>query len=433
MKPKAQVEYRPVKDLKELPGNPRIIKKDQFEKLKQSIKDNADYFEARPIILSDRTGELIILAGNQRYKAAKAIGMTEVPTILLPNLTEEREKEIIIRDNVENGEWDWDELANAWDASLLDDWGVDLPTDLKPQLEIIEDEAPEPETDKPAKSKLGEIYQLGNHRLMVGDSTKAEQVAELMAGEQADLLVTDPPYNVAYGQEGTVHERGGTAREIMNDKFDDNAHFQMFLEDAFSAADQSMKPGAVFYIWHAGLNGVPFRSALETVNWPLREVLIWAKNSFTLGRQDYQWQHEPCLYGWKLGAAHYFVDIRSMATIFDGQQNPDEMTKTELANEVKQFRAIAPLTVVREDKPLKSEEHPTMKPVRLIAKLIGNSSRERERVLDIFGGSGTTMIACEQLDRICYMMELDPHYADVIIERWEKFTGQEAVKIKEAA
>ena len=432
MKPNAQVEYRPIKDLKELPGNPRTIKKDQFEKLKQSIKDNADYFEARPIILSDRTGELVILAGNQRYKAAKAIGLKEVPTILLPNLTEKREKEIIIRDNVENGDWDWDALANAWDASLLDDWGVDLPTDMKPQLEIIEDEAPEVQEDKPAKSKLGEIYQLGDHRLMVGDSTKAEQVAELMAGEQADLLVTDPPYNVAYGQEGTVHERRGTAREIMNDKFDDNAHFQMFLEDAFSAADQSMRPGAAWYIWHADLNGLPFRSALETVNWPLREVLIWAKNSFTLGRQDYQWQHEPCLYGWKPGAAHYFVDIRSMATIFDGQQNPDEMTKTELANEVKQFRAIAPLTVVREDKPQRSEEHPTMKPVRLIAKLIGNSSRERERVLDIFGGSGTTMIACEQLNRICYMMELDPHYADVIIERWEKFTGQKAELIKAA-
>lgn len=379
MKPKAQVEYRKLTELKELPGNPRTIKKDQFEKLKQSLKDNADYFEARPIILSNRTGELVILAGNQRYKAAKAIGMSEVPTILLEGLSEEREKEIIIRDNVENGDWDWDALANEWDASMLDSWGVDLPTDLKPQLEIIEDEAPEVQEGKPAKSKLGEIYQLGDHRLMVGDSTKAEQVAELMAGEQADLLVTDPPYNVAYGQEGTVHERRGTAREIMNDKFDDNAHFQMFLEDAFSAADQSMKPGAGYYIWHADLNGLPFRSALETVDWPLREVLIWAKNSFTLGRQDYQWQHEPCLYGWKPGAAHYFVDIRSMATIFDGQQNPDEMTKTELANEIKQFRAIAPLTVVREDKPLKSEEHPTMKPVRLIAKLIGNSSRERER------------------------------------------------------
>ena len=376
---KNRVEYRAIKDLHELQGNPRIIKKDQFERLKTSIKDNQDYFEARPIILSDRTGELVILAGNQRFKAAKAIGMTEVPTVLISGLTEEREKEIIIRDNVENGEWDWDALANEWDAGVLDSWGVDLPTDLKPQIEIIEDEPPEPETDKPAKSKLGEIYQLGDHRLMVGDSTKAEQVAELMAGEQADLLVTDPPYNVAYGQKGTIHERRGTAREIMNDKFDDNAHFQMFLEDAFSAADQNMKPGSGYYIWHADLHGNPFRSAIETVNWPLREVLIWAKNSFTLGRQDYQWQHEPCLYGWKTGAAHYFVDIRSMATIFDGQQNPDEMTKTELANEVKQFRAIAPLTVVREDKPVKSEEHPTMKPVRLIAKLIGNSSREREK------------------------------------------------------
>lgn len=183
MKPKAQVEYRAIADLKELPGNPRTIKKDQFEKLKTSIKDNADYFEARPIILSDRTGELVILAGNQRYKAAKAIGLKEVPTILLPNLTEEREKEIIIRDNVENGDWDWDALANEWDANMLDSWGVDLPTDLKPQLEIIEDEAPEPPTEP--KSKLGEIYQLGEHRLMCGNATHTTLTSSSNAGRNS--------------------------------------------------------------------------------------------------------------------------------------------------------------------------------------------------------------------------------------------------------
>lgn len=427
MKPKAQVVYRNLSELHELPGNPRTIKKDQFEKLKKSLKDNADYFEARPIILSNRTGELVILAGNQRYKAAKAIGLEQVPTILLEGLNEEREREIVIRDNVENGDWDMDMLANEWDAGQLQDWGVDLP-ELQDITEIVEDEAPEVEPEAEPMTKLGEIYQLGNHRLMVGDSTKAEDVAALMAGEQADLLVTDPPYNVAYGQEGTVHHQRGKRREIMNDKFDDNDRFQLFLEDAFGAADANMRPGAAFYIWHADLNGNPFRSALETIEWPLRETLIWVKNTFTLGRQDYQWIHEPCLYGWKPGAGHYFRDIRSLATAFQEGEDLDGLTKDQLKAIVKQI----PMTIIREDKPNKSEEHPTMKPVKLIARLVENSSRERERVLDIFGGSGTTMIACEQLGRSCYMMELDPHYADVIIKRWENFTGQTAELIKEA-
>lgn len=437
MKPKAQVEYRAIADIKELPGNPRTIKKDQFEKLKTSIKDNADYFEARPIILSDRTGELVILAGNQRYKAAKAIGLKEVPTILLPNLTEEREKEIIIRDNVENGDWDWDELANSWDASLLDDWGVDLPTDMKPQLEIIEDEVPYPETDKPAKSKLGEIYQLGDHRLMVGDSTKAEQVAELMNGEQADLLVTDPPYNVNYANikasvmEVLHHRTDG--KTISNDNFKDDSEFQQFLIDSLGNANDALKDGGVFYIWHAGSQAFSFWEATHQIGWTVREVLDWVKDRLSMGLQDYQWQHESCLYGWKGGAGHYFIDLRNLTTVFDDEKTIDELTKKELKELVANYRQAVPTTIIREPKPSKSEEHPTMKPIRLIAKLIGNSSREGEIVLDIFGGSGTTMIACEQLNRTCYMMELDPHYADAIIKRWEKFTGQKASKIKEVA
>lgn len=178
-KPQAVVEYRALKDLKELPGNPRTIKKDQFDKLKQSLKDNADYFEARPIILSDRTGELVILAGNQRYKAAKALGMTEVPTIILPNLTEEREREIIIRDNVENGDWDVDMLANEWDANDLIKWGVELP-DIKPTVEIEEDEAPEPEQE--TTTKLGDIFILGGHKVMCGDSTSLDDMQKLVGG-----------------------------------------------------------------------------------------------------------------------------------------------------------------------------------------------------------------------------------------------------------
>ena len=435
MKPKAQVIYRPIADLKELPGNPRTIKKDQFEKLKTSIQDNADYFEARPLILSNRTGELVILAGNQRYKASKALGLKEVPTILLEGLSEEREKEIIIRDNVENGEWNIDMLANEWNPDDLISWGVELP-DIQTTTEIIEDEAPEVNEQEPAKSKLGEIYQLGDHRLMVGDSTKAEQVAELMAGEKADLLITDPPYNVDYANikasvmKALHHRTDG--KIISNDNFADSEAFEAFLIDSLGNADDALKDGGVFYIWHADSQASSFWKSLEAIGWQVREIINWVKDRLSLGRQDYQWQHEPCLYGWKGGAGHYFVDVRNLTTIFDDEKPVEELTNKELKELVANYRATVPTTIIRENKPTRSEEHPTMKPVKLIAKLVGNSSREGELVLDIFGGSGTTMIACEQLNRICYMMELDPHYADVIIERWEKFTGQKAERIKAA-
>lgn len=437
MKPKAQVEYRKLTELTELEGNPRIIKKEQFEKLKKSLKDNADYFEARPIILSNRTGKLVILAGNQRYKAAKAIGLESVPTILLEGLTAEREKEIIIRDNVENGEWNIEMLANDWDAKNLVEWGVELP-DLETEMEIIEDEPPEPDEQQPAKSKLGEIYQLGDHRLMVGDSTKAEQVAELMNGKQADLLVTDPPYGVDYQNFESADEAKRLKRRtdgliVANDSFENDSDFVAFLQAAYQAANDNLKDGAAFYIWHASSKSKPFQDSCDKIGWQIREILIWVKDRLSMGRQDYQWQHEPCLYGWKSGAGHYFRDIRTETTIFDDEKPIDELTNKELKQLVANYRAAVPSTIIREPKPTRSEEHPTMKPVKLIARLIGNSSVEGEIVLDIFGGSGTTMIAAEQLNRRCYMMELDPHYADVIIERWQNFTGEKATKIKAAA
>ena len=440
MKPKAVTKYRKLSELHELPGNPRTIKKDQFEKLKKSIKDNADYFEARPIILSNRTGELVIIAGNQRYKAAKAIGMTEVPTILLEDLSEEREREIVIRDNVENGDWDMDALANEWNAQDLLDWGVELP-ELEAMTEVVEDTPPEVNEEEEPMTKLGQIWRLGNHRLMVGDSTKAEQVAELMGGEQADLLVTDPPYNVNYGSRGKTYQEkasqgleyscGKDDRTILNDNMDDQS-FREFLTDAMEAAEESMRPGAAFYIWHADTEGFNFRAAVKAVGMELKQNLIWVKNTLVLGRQDYQWIHEPCLYGWKEGAGHYFIDDRTQTTVFDDEKPIDELSNKELKELVRNYRQAVPTSIIRENKPSKSEEHPTMKPVKLIARLVANSSREGEAVLDIFGGSGTTMIACEQLGRSCYMMELDPHYADVIIERWQNFTGQTAELIKEA-
>lgn len=422
MKPKAQVIYRKLSELHELPGNPRRIKKDQFEKLKKSLTDNADYFEARPIILSDRTGELVIIAGNQRYKAAKAIGLQQVPTILLEGLSEEREREIVIRDNVENGDWDMDALANEWNSQDLLDWGVELP-ELEAMTEVVEDTPPEVNEEAEPMTKLGQIWQLGNHRLMVGDSTKTDQVAALMDGERADLLVTDPPYNVAY--------ESNDGKKIQNDNMGD-ASFRAFLTDAMTAADGVMKPGAAFYIWHADFEGFNFSSSAKSTGWIIRQIPIWVKNTFVLGRKDYQTQYEPCLYGWKGGAGHYFRDIRTETTVFDDEKPIDELSNKELKELVRNYRQVMPTSIIRENKPSKSEEHPTMKPVKLIARLVANSSRERERVLDIFGGSGTTMIACEQLGRSCYMMELDPHYADVIIERWQNFTGQTAKLIKEA-
>ena len=282
MKPKAVTKYRKLSELHELPGNPRTIKKDQFEKLKKSIKDNADYFEARPIILSNRTGELVIIAGNQRYKAAKAIGMTEVPTILLEGLSEEREREIVIRDNVENGDWDMDALANEWNAQDLLDWGVELP-ELEAMTEVVEDTPPEVNEEEEPMTKLGQIWRLGNHRLMVGDSANADQVAELMGGEKADLLVTDPPYNVNYGARGKTYQEkaskgleyscGKDDRTILNDNMDDQS-FREFLTDAMTAAEESMRPGAAFYIWHADTEGFNFRAAVKAVGMELKQNLI---------------------------------------------------------------------------------------------------------------------------------------------------------------
>lgn len=253
----------------------------------------------------------------------------------------------------------------------------------------------------------------------------------------ADLLITDPPYNVAYAQYGSQTEARALHRrldhkQIENDNFENDEAFRAFLIGSLSNASETLKPGGAFYIWHADTQAGNFQDAVRAIGWEIREILNWVKNALCLCRQDYQWIHEPCLYGWKSGAGHYFRDIRTETTVFDDEKPLNELTNKELKELVANYRQAVPTTIIRENKPSKSEEHPTMKPVKLIARLIGNSSREGELVLDIFGGSGTTMIAAEQLNRRCYMMELDPHYADVIIERWQNLTGQTAQKIKEA-
>ncbi|WP_321437146.1 DNA modification methylase [uncultured Bacteroides sp.] len=414
-------QVRNLSELKKLPGNPRIIRDSQFKILCQSIRDNKDYFEARPIILSDRTGELIIIAGNQRYEAAKSIGMKQVPTFLIEGLTEEREKELVIRDNVQNGEWDFDALANGqWgDIAQLSEWGVDIDIDLTPEDEEAEEDNYDVEDGLAAvgepKSKLGDIYQLGNHRLICGDSTKKEHIAALMGGEAVDLLITDPPYNVNY--------EASNGKKIQNDNMSDS-NFKQFLIDAFEASNMAMKPGAAFYIWHADSEGYNFRAASQEAGWKVRQCLIWNKNSLVLGRQDYQWKHEPCLYGWKDGAAHYFIDDRSQTTVIEDKVDLDKLSKAELKSMIKDMlQGDVPTTIIEENKPARNAEHPTMKPIKLLARIMKNSSKKGQNVLDTFGGSGSTLITSEQLGRHCFMSEFDPKYVDVIINRWEQLTG----------
>lgn len=362
-----------------------------------------------------------------RLSAAKALGWKEIPCIILSeDMPADKLKEIVIKDNGSFGEWDMDVLANEWDGLPLSDWGVDVEwgNSTEAEAEVKEDSFSEKDMDKvqPIVNN-GDLWRLGENILLCGDSTCGQDVQMLMAEEVADMYITDPPYNVNY--EGGTKDR----LKIMNDSMDDTS-FRRFLVDAFGAVDPCLKPGGAIYVWHADTESLNFRMAMNDVGWQLKQCLIWVKNALVLGRQDYQWKHEPCLYGWKDGAAHYFTDDRTNCTVFEDKVDLKKLKKDEMLHILEEImRDSIPTTVIHEDKPLRNAEHPTMKPVRLIGNLIRNSSRKGEIVLDTFGGSGTTMIACEQLGRRCRMMELDPHYCDVIIARWEKLTGKKAEKI----
>lgn len=400
---------KPISQIKPNPNNPRIIKDDKFKKLVDSLKDFPEMAEVRPVVVNK---DMVILGGNMRFKAAKEAGWKEIPVTIV-DWSEEKQRQFIIKDNVSGGEWDWDTLANEWDAEELDKWGLDTPDGWNEDAEIEEDEAPEVSDEEPV-SKLGEIYQLGRHRVMCGDSTDKEDVARLMNKNLADLVVTDPPYNVDY--------KGGNGLTIRNDKMDNNSFLQ-FLLSSFGTMREFMRDGASYYVWHADLEGYNFRHALKEVGLPNRQVIHWVKNSITLGRQDYQSIHESALYGWKDGSAHYFVDERYHRTVYEDKPDIKDMKKDELLDIVKKMWSgeYPKTTVVHEDKPRRSEEHPTMKPIKLLARHIQNSTKLEQLVLDIFLGSGSTLIACEQTDRTCYGMELDPKYVDVIRKRYAKF------------
>ena len=439
--------------------NPRKISDPQLQRLVKSLLVFPEMLQLRPIVVDETN---TALGGNMRYRALTAITTmsadeiretletsldynkkTEAeknilldhwaewqqnPTAIIvraSQLTEAQKREFIIKDNVAFGDWDDKALTADFDPDELVDWGLGDIDDTPDEEEAEEDDFGEEDAANAAtRCNPGDIWMLGRHRLMCGDSTKEADVAKLMGGEQADLLLTDPPYNVDY--------QGGTKdkMKIANDNMDDVA-FVGFLTAAFNCAIQAMRPGAVFYVWHADSKGFEFRTALKEVGLTLRETLIWVKNALVLGRQDYQWRHEPCLYGWKDGAAHYFVNDRSQSTVIeDAGVDYRKLKKDELLQIVLELTSDKiPTTVIYENKPTKNDIHPTMKPVKLMARLIRNSTRPKELVLDLFGGSGSTMIAAEQIDRRCFMMEFDPKYCDAILARWEKLTGEEAEKI----
>lgn len=428
-------KYNPRKDLK--PGDPA------YENLKKSILE-FDYVD--PIIWNEQTGHII--GGHQRFKILKDLGNKKL-FVSVVNLSLEKEKALNVGLNKINGEWDEKALEELLreittfdiDMALTGFSDDELSNLLRPKNGIIEDDFdlddhlinhPEPDI------KQGDIFTLGNHRLMCGSSTDPEDMKALMGGCLADVVFTDPPYNVDYV--------GGTGMKIMNDKMSDNKFYQ-FLFDAYSAALEITKKGGAIYVCHADSEGINFRTAFKAAGWDLKQCIIWVKNSIVMGRQDHHWKHEPILYGWKPGAAHKWNGDRKQSTVI--QENPAVVVEKKgkgftltfdtgmntivfdvPSYEVKKEIDDSETTTWFFNKPLKNAIHPTMKPIAIPGRAIKNSSKVGNIVYDGFGGSGSTLMAAEQLERSCYMMELDPVYCDAIIARWEQFTNKKAEKVR---
>lgn len=368
---------------------------EQIDKLASMI---AEYGHDVPIVVD---ADNVVIKGHGRLLACKKLGMESVPVIVRDDLTPAQAKAARIADN-KIAESEWDEDLLRLELAELNDLDFDLDLtgfddfdlgEFDDDVASVDDDADLDSVPEPPEipiSKRGDVWLCGKHRVMCGDSTNLEDAVRLMGGVLADLLITDPPYNVAY--------TGGTADAltIQNDNMCDG-DFRQFLRDVYSTADSVMKDGASFYIWHADSEGYNFRGAAHDIEWKIRQCLIWVKNTLVLGRQDYHWKHEPCLYGWKDGAAHYWGNDRTQTTVLEF------------------------------NKPARNGVHPTMKPVELFQYQIENSSKKGDTVLDLFGGSGTTMIACEKTNRVARLMELDEKYCDVIVRRWQELTGKEAV------
>ena len=394
-------------------------------------------------------GKFNIIAGHGRILAAKAEGLKEVPCVLVEHLTEAQKKAYILADNklALNAGWDTEMLKIEieelkelnFDIGLIGFDGDEIDLLFKQEEEIEEDDF---DVDQALEeivepiTKRGDIWQLGKHRVMCGDATIQTDIALLMDGLLADMTFTDPPYNVDYA--------GGTKEKlkIQNDSMEDSK-FYHFLYDAYVSMFNAVKAGGAIYVCHADFEGVNFRKAMKDAGWELKQCIIWVKNALVMGRQDHHWQHEPILYGWKPGEAHRWYGGRKQTTVIKAEDgvfinkiktgfqltfnNGHQKVVLNVSEyEIKEVLSDDITTTWHIDKPLRNGEHPTMKPIKLCARAIENSSKSGDIVLDLFGGSGSTLIACEQTNRTCYTAELDEKYCDVIVKRYEEYTGQKA-------
>ena len=409
-----QIQYMKVKELIPYENNPR-----KNDKAVKPVMASIREFGFKVPILIDKSN--VIIAGHTRLRAAKRLKMDEVPVIQVEDLTDDQVKAFRIADNKtsEFAEWDLGALEIELKEIKMDmmEFEVDAPEIMNTSVE----DNYEMTLPTEPKYKHGDVFQLGRHRLMCGDATNLNDMQDLVGDGLVDAIITDPPYNIDYE---------GTAGKIMNDK-QDRSDFREFLVRSFSNLNEILKQGGAFYIWHPdGRGSLDFRLACEEIGWEIRQCLIWNKSSFNLGRSDYQWKHEACIYGWKAGAKHYFIDDRTFNSVFEEGL---DVTKLKLAEARELLRQLlgpnTATTVIDEKKPQRNDLHPTMKPVRLMGRILLNSTKKLEVVLDPFAGSGSTLIAAEQLGRTSYMMELDPKFVEVIIDRYEKFTGNKAEKV----
>lgn len=415
----------PLSELTEFQGG---LKKRTADDTKKIIKSIHDYGFATPFFVWRHDGTNSVLDGHGRLSALKEMqgaGETipDLPVVFIDCKDEDTAKNLLLRICSTYGEMTAESVAEFLGDLQIDFTEIALPNGILDLSEILEDndtkgddEAPALE-DTPAQSKAGEIYELGEHRLICGDCTDPETLARLMGDNKADLILTDPPYNVDY--------TGKTKEELKidNDKKSD-AQFFEFLKSAYSAMFGAAKAGAAFYIFYAQLNSDTFINALKAAGYKPHQYLVWVKNVFTLSYADYKWKHEPIMYGWKDGGSHNFYGAINESTVIDEHKDYNKMNKQELVEAIKEIERRTPADVIYEKKPARNAEHPTMKPVELLTALIKNSTKAEDVILDPFGGSGSTLIAAAKTNRAARVCELDPHYCDVIRKRWTKWAKE---------
>jgi DNA modification methylase len=368
------MELKKITDIKLNPNNPRLIKDDKFKKLVQSIKDFPEMLDIRPIVVNK---DMIILGGNMRFRACKEAGIKEIP-VIVTDLSEDKQREFLIKDNTSGGEWDWDMIANEWDADELEAWGLDLPVfDIKDEGTAEEDNYDVPDTIE-TDIVIGDLFEIGDHRLLCGDSTDSDAVAKLMDGKKADMVFTDPPYGVNMNRSG----------KILNDNLTNDDLFNL-INSAFVNSILFSKD--CHFYWWIGFKGYSIMEKCFIDNEiKIDNCIVWNKPSIGLGKTGYRYKHELCIFKGE-------IKDKSLSDVWDFGRD-------------------------------RAGLHPTMKPIELISFAFKNSSKKNDLVLDLFLGSGSTMVASHQLNRKCYGMELDPKYCQVIVDRMQKLDSTLVIK-----